>query len=217
MTEPYIPQRPGILKLVFEDAWLVVLCKPAGLLSVPGRGPSKQDCLLSRARRVWPMADVVHRLDMETSGLMIFAKDLETKRAMSAKFENRRVWKRYEAIVYGRPDADFGEIDSPIGLDWPNRPRQKIDTHAGKPALTNWRFLAADQCNTRLDLRPFTGRTHQLRLHLASIGHPILGDRLYGPARARNAAARLCLHAEGLRFAHPMTGALVSLVSRPPF
>ncbi len=196
------------------DAALLVVDKPAGLLAVPGRGPDKQDCLIARLQRRWPQALTVHRLDEATSGLMVFALDGAAQRALGRAFERREVVKRYTAIVHGRPDGDAGEIGLPIGLHWPERPRRRIDPD-GQPALTRWRVLAGDAATSRLDLEPLTGRTHQLRVHLAAIGHPIVGDRLYGPERP--AAPRLLLHASGLAFMHPATGAPLRVDAEAPF
>lgn len=210
-------------RLSHEDADLIALDKPAGLLSVPGRGPDKADCLSERARQVWPDALIVHRLDQATSGLMLLARGQTAQRLLSTAFAERQVLKHYEAIVHGRldlpatADADhWGEIDLPLSPDWPNRPRSKIDLACGKPSLTRWRPLAYDARHkqTHLRLQPVTGRSHQLRVHLLAIGHPIVGDRLYGPD---DGAARLMLHASALQLKHPVTGVLLSLRSQIPF
>ncbi len=202
---------PPDLLPVHEDAHLLVLDKPAGLLCVPGRGEDKQDCLSTRAQRQWPDALIVHRLDMGTSGLVVMARGLEMQRALSAAFADREVHKRYEAIVDGvMPQRDdWSLIDAPLMADWPRRPLQKIDP-AGKPSLTRWRALASvsppdGPAATHVLLEPLTGRSHQLRVHLLSIGHPILGDALYGDAALQARAPRLLLHARELGLVHPAT------------
>ncbi len=213
------PFHPELV--VHEDAHLLALDKPAGLLAVPGRGEDKADCLSARAQRRWPDALVVHRLDQATSGLMLLARGPQAQRALGAAFAGRRVHKRYEALVHGRPappaSADgWGEIDLPLILDWPNRPRSHVDHVLGKPSLTRWRPLGWDAATgtTRLALEPVTGRSHQLRVHLQAIGHPIVGDLLYG---REDAAPRLMLHACALRLAHPATGQALVLESPAPF
>lgn len=197
------------------DAHLLVVEKPAGLLSVPGRLPENRDCLVTRLQATYPDALTVHRLDQVTSGLMLFARGKAMQSALATLFEQRKVEKRYQAWVEGMVDGESGEIDLPLICDWPNRPRQKVDFAVGKPALTRWRVLERDgeRMRTRLELEPVTGRSHQLRLHLASIGHPIIGDVLYGAA----VAARVCLHASRLAFQHPVQGARVTLVSPAVF
>lgn len=205
---------PGIA-IHHVDDHLLVVDKPAGLLSVPGRSPDNRDCLISRLQADFPDALTVHRLDQVTSGLVVFARGAEIQRALSMTFERRAVEKRYEALVEGLVAADDGDIDLPLICDWPNRPRQKVDFDIGKPSLTRWRVLARDArtARTRLALEPLTGRTHQLRVHLASIGHPIVGDAFYGASPA----ARVCLHAARLAFAHPATGAWCEWVSAALF
>ena len=204
---------------VHVDAHCIVAIKPSGLLSVPGRGEHGQDCLAARARAEFPDALVVHRLDMSTSGLMLFARGATAQRALSRAFAAREVHKRYVAVVHGRFADAQGEIDLPLLADWPNRPKQKVDRDAGKRSLTRWRVLAFDAARnaTRLELEPVTGRAHQLRVHLLAIGHPILGDALYAPPDVIAQADRLLLHASSLRFAHPHTGELIALESAPPF
>jgi len=185
------------MDLVHADADLLVVNKPAGLLSVPGRGPDKQDCASARLQRDWPDALVVHRLDQATSGLLLLARGPAMQRALSADFAERRVTKRYVAIVTGRLTGDGWQlIDLPLAADWPRRPRQQVDPLHGKPSQTRWRVLATEGNHTRLELEPLTGRTHQLRVHLAALGHPILGDTLYAPDPERS--PRLLLHASEL-------------------
>jgi tRNA pseudouridine32 synthase/23S rRNA pseudouridine746 synthase len=209
-------------RLVHEDADLLVLDKPAGLLCVPGRGDDKQDCLSARVQARWPGALVVHRLDMATSGLVLMARSPEVQRALGDAFAQRQVWKRYEAVVDGLAQGKgWSVIDAPMMADWPRRPLQKIDD-AGKPSVTRWRTLEAwpergERGSTRLLLEPQTGRSHQLRLHLAHIGHSILGDALYGDARVQAMAPRLLLHATVLQFRHPATGAALRFESPAPF
>jgi tRNA pseudouridine32 synthase/23S rRNA pseudouridine746 synthase len=212
------------IDLIHEDAHLLVLNKPAGLLCVPGRGEDKQDCLSARAMRRWPDALVVHRLDMATSGLVLMARGAAMQRALGDAFAERRVHKRYEAIVDGAMPVqdEWSVIDAPLMADWPNRPLQKVDP-AGKPSLTRWRALSSSSAPdgkteaTHLLLEPLTGRSHQLRVHLLSIGHPILGDALYGNADVQARAPRLLLHASELGFVHPVTQQALCLQSPPDF
>lgn len=220
--------RPG-LETLFEDAHMLVFNKPSGLLAVPGRGPDKQDCLSARAQAVWPDALVVHRLDMATSGLVVMARGIEAQRALSLSFEKRRVHKRYIAVVGGDlanplPDNAWQTIDLPLLLDWQNRPRSAVNHDSGKPSVTRWR-LAQDSrvmvlhqgLGTRVELEPLTGRSHQLRVHLQALGHPIVGDPLYAAADAPATADRLLLHAQVLELPHPTTGAHQRFESPCPF
>jgi len=197
----------------------VVVDKPAGLLSVPGRGDDKQDCAAARVRQAFPDALVVHRLDMATSGLFLMARGRNAQRALSVAFAGREVGKRYEALVAGIVAGDEGSIDLPLIADWPNRPRQVVDVESGKPSRTHWRVLSRDAAAqlTRVELEPVTGRSHQLRVHLQAIGHPILGDGLYAPAAVQERAQRLMLHATRLAFAHPATREPMSFHSPAPF
>lgn len=198
------------------DAGLVVVDKPAGLLSVPGRGPSRADCAWSRVLALAPDALIVHRLDMATSGLLLFGRGADLQRALSIAFAERRVHKRYIAVVEGCPQQDAGEIDLPLSADWPNRPRQQVDLVRGKPSVTQWAVVAREGPRTRLALRPLTGRSHQLRVHAAAMGWPIVGDRLYG-GPAAPAEPRLLLHASELALAHPLDGRALRWTSPPPF
>jgi tRNA pseudouridine32 synthase / 23S rRNA pseudouridine746 synthase len=212
--------------LLHEDAWLLAFDKPAGLLAVPGRGADKQDCLSARVQQAFPDALVVHRLDQATSGVLVMARGLPVQRKLSAAFETRAVHKRYEAVVDGRLDAPDGKtcvegwglIDLPLMADWPNRPKQQVHTE-GKPSVTRWRVLAHDAVagTTRVLLEPVTGRTHQLRVHLLAIGHPILGDALYAPPAVSARAPRLLLHACELRLPHPHTGQALAVACPAPF
>ena len=205
--------------MVWCDDRLIVVDKPAGVLSVPGRGEGKQDCMSARVQREFADALVVHRLDMATSGLFLMARGMEAQRSLSIAFAGREVRKRYVALVAGRMPASEGEIDLPLIADWPNRPRQKVDHEAGKPSRTLWRTMAHDEAagTTRVELEPITGRSHQLRVHLMAIGHPILGDALYAPRAVQDRAPRLMLHATQLEFAHPSSGKTLLLRSDPPF
>lgn len=204
------------VSVLYGDDTLVVVDKPAGLLAVPGRGEHLQDCLAARVQARFADALVVHRLDMATSGLMVFARGAAAQRALSQAFAERRVTKRYEAVVGGLLVEDAGTIDLPLAADWPNRPRQQVDPLRGKPSLTHWRVLSRDTATqtTRLALEPLTGRSHQLRVHLLAIGHPILGDALYAPL---SAAPRLLLHACGLTIPHPQAGQPLTFSSAAPF
>jgi tRNA pseudouridine32 synthase / 23S rRNA pseudouridine746 synthase len=203
--------------LLYEDATLLAVDKPAGLLAVPGRGADRQDCLAARVVALRPDALVVHRLDQATSGVMLFGRGAHAQRLLSTAFEGRAVAKRYEAVVHGLPDADEGTIDLPLARDWPNRPRQRVEPLGGKPSTTRWRVTMRDAAarRSRLVLEPLTGRTHQLRVHLAAIGHPIVGDTLYGPIG--EAAPRLMLHAVQLGLPHPGDGRIITISSAPPF
>ena len=197
-----------------DDA-LIVAEKPAGLLSVPGRGEDKQDCLSARVQRRYPDALIVHRLDMDTSGILCFARTAEAQRRLNRSFEDRMVGKRYCARVIGRLEG-AGEIDLPLSVDWENRPRSKVDPVHGRPSRTRWRAAGYDAASdtTRVELAPVTGRSHQLRVHLAALGFPILGDPLYAPPLP---APRMCLHAMALALFHPADGRPVTFASPPPF
>jgi tRNA pseudouridine32 synthase / 23S rRNA pseudouridine746 synthase len=204
------------LPRLYEDESLVAIDKPAGMLSVPGRGEANRDCVAARVQAEVPDALVVHRLDQATSGVMLFGRGAPVQRALSMAFAERRVAKRYEAIVHGLVGDDEGEIDLPLLTDWPNRPRQKVDHEQGKPSLTRWRVLSRDAASktTRLQLEPVTGRSHQLRVHLAAIGHAIVGDTLYAHAATE---PRLMLHACELRLPHPGDGRTLVISSSLPF
>lgn len=199
------------MERVHVDTELLVVNKPSGLLSVPGRGADKQDCVIERIQRQYPDALIVHRLDMATSGLLLLARGPAIQRQLSLDFAERRVHKRYQAVLQGRLASAEGEVDLPLASDWPNRPRQQIDRENGKPSLTRYRVLAFEAGHTRVELEPVTGRTHQLRVHMQALGHPILGDTLYGPAEPL--AARLLLHASAL--ALPARG--LAFTSSPEF
>ena len=204
-----------MIQLHYLDDALLVAEKPAGLLSVPGRLPEKQDCVIARLQGLYPDALTVHRLDQVTSGLLLYARGKAVESALSVQFQQRQVGKRYQAVVEGVLEEDAGAVELPLIVDWPNRPKQRVDLEQGKPALTRWQVLARDPDarRTRVELEPVTGRSHQLRLHMASLGHPIVGDVLYGAAQA----ARVHLHACQLQFTHPRSGQHMRFDSAVPF
>ena len=208
MLEKVVQGAAGFQTIYVDDS-LLVLNKPAGLLSVPGRGEDKQDCLSRRVQLHYPDALVVHRLDMATSGLILMARGPSMQRALAKLFETRTIQKRYVAVVDGHMPSlpDWQPIDLPIAADWPHRPLRIINASTGQPSQTRWRALSYDGAthSTRVELEPLTGRTHQLRVHLQALCHPILGDTLYAPQAARAKASRLMLHACALSFARPAT------------
>lgn len=214
--------HPVDLTVLYADDAMLVLDKPAGLLSVPGRGEDKQDCLSARAQRQFPDALIVHRLDMATSGVMVLARSAAAQRSLNHAFASRTVTKRYIAIVDGHlasPPETWGVIDLPIIVDWPNRPRRVIDHQQGKPSVTRWRVLSHNGPldTTRVELEPVTGRSHQLRVHLLALGHPIVGDALYGSPRVQAMANRLLLHACSVELPHPVTTEPMRFVSTERF
>ena len=206
----------GPLVVLHHDHELLFVDKPAGLLSVPGRGAHLADCLLSRVRAAFPEALLVHRLDRDTSGAMVFALSPHAQRHLGLQFERRQVRKAYVARVHGRLEPREGAIDAPLAVDWPNRPRQRVDREAGREASTAWRVLRAGDAESRVRLAPRTGRSHQLRVHMLTLGHPILGDPFYATGEAR-AHPRLMLHAESLRLRHPDGGRGLTVSARAPF
>ncbi len=216
-TPAYSPpsEQPKILHI---DNDIIVVNKPAGLLSVPGRGADKRDCLISRIRLNYPEALIVHRLDMPTSGILLLARNSETHRQLSKQFEQRKITKEYTAVVQGCVKNICGEIDLPLITDWPNRPKQKVDHKIGKPSLTRYEVLSVDtqQQKTRLKLIPVTGRSHQLRVHLLSIGHIIKGDALYSEVEAKK-NSRLHLHASKIIFTHPSADKTLVINCNSPF
>ena len=218
MSEVYIvPRCDRDVDIVYEDEHLLFVHKPHLLLSVPGRHPLNKDCMITRIQQTHPSASVVHRLDLDTSGLMVVPLTKPAHSHISRQFQERKVSKAYEAVVFGELAAESGEIDLPIATDWPNRPLQKICHERGKSALTRYRILDRQAGRTRLLLEPTTGRSHQLRIHLASIGHPILGCDLYAHDKALAASPRLLLHATRLGFEHPATGHWIEQHSAPEF
>lgn len=208
------PQDP--LVILHHDHEVILVDKPAGLLSVPGKGPELADCLISRLQAVFPDALLVHRLDRDTSGVMIFALTPHAQRHLGLQFEKRYTKKTYIARVWGRVAEKTGTVDLPLNVDWPNRPRQMVDHENGRQAITDWRLVRASDTESRVRLMPRTGRSHQLRVHMLEIGHPILGDPFYatGPARA---FPRLMLHSETLQFRHPDGGKGTRVTAPCPF
>ncbi len=215
MASDYTPPTDP-LNILHEDHQILVADKPAGLLSVPGKGEHLADCLLTRLQEAFPQTLLVHRLDRDTSGVMVFALTPHAQRHLGLQFEKRQTKKTYLARVAGRLEPKTGTIDLPIGVDWPNRPRQMIDHENGRNALTDWRVVRADDTETRVHLMPKTGRSHQLRVHMLSLGHPILGDPLYA-ADSVAEHSRMMLHSEELRLRHPEGGIGMKFRSPAPF
>ncbi len=215
MTAEYSPPTAPI-DVIHADDEILVVAKPHGLLSVPGKGVHLADCLLTRLREAFPATLLVHRLDRDTSGLMVFALTPHAQRHLGLQFEKRQVRKAYVARVHGRVPGRAGTIDLPLAVDWPNRPRQMVDLRHGRPALTKWELLQSCADESRLVLFPRTGRSHQLRVHSLAIGHPILGDLLYAQGEARE-HDRLMLQSVSLRFRHPADGRAASFSAEPEF
>ena len=215
---PYIvPHSQQAIPILYEDSDLLIVDKPHLLLSVPGRHPINRDSLISRLSIRYPGVTAVHRLDLDTSGLLVVPRTREALSEISRHFQARRVSKEYTALVWGQVADDQGEIDLAIARDWINRPKQKICSDTGKPSLTRYQVLARNPKHTLLRLIPVTGRSHQLRIHLREIGHPILGCDMYAHPQALRAAPRLMLHATRLGFTHPRLGDWLQAVSPPPF
>ncbi|WP_071674351.1 RluA family pseudouridine synthase [Nioella nitratireducens] len=208
------PQDP--LDILHHDHELLLVNKPSGLLSVPGKGDHLSDCLLSRVQDTFPEALLVHRLDMDTSGVMVFGLTPHAQRHLGLQFEKRHMKKTYVARVWGLIAEKTGEVDLPLIVDWPNRPLQKVCHETGKPAQTEWRVMRKAGDETRVRLYPRTGRSHQLRVHMLALGHPILGDPFYATGAARD-FPRLMLHAESLRLRHPDGGKGLSFSAKAPF
>ena len=220
MQQPYIvPPCHRQVEILYQDENLLVVNKPDLLLTVPGRHPLNQDCVITRLRETWPGASIVHRLDLDTSGILIVPLNKPTHSHISRQFQERGVAKEYVAVVFGLVQSDHGEIDLPIAPDWNDRPRQKICSERGKAALTRYQVLERDPANhrTRLLLKPTTGRSHQLRIHLAAIDHPILGCDLYAHPQALGMAERLMLHASRIGFLHPARGEWLEQTCDPEF
>jgi tRNA pseudouridine32 synthase / 23S rRNA pseudouridine746 synthase len=208
------PQDP--LVILHHDHQVLLVDKPSGLLSVPGKGEDLTDCLIARVQRVFPDALLVHRLDRDTSGVTIFALTPHAQRHLGLQFENRQTKKTYVARVWGEMADKTGTVDLPLIVDWPNRPLQMVDHENGRSAVTDWRVVRAGGNETRVRLMPKTGRSHQLRVHMLALGHPILGDPFYatGPARDH---PRLMLHSETLQFRHPDGGQGMRITAPCPF
>jgi len=216
-TFNYNPPAEPRLSVIYHDDDLLVLDKPSGLLTVPGKAPEHGDCLEKRARETCPEARIVHRLDMDTSGLVVMAMNAKAHRHLGLQFERRHIKKTYIARVWGLVEKDSGNIDLPLICDWPNRPRQMVDHERGKPSQTDWQVLARKDNSTCVKLTPLTGRSHQLRVHMLSLGHVILGDNIYADAPALAAADRLQLHAQSLILFHPADGRTCEFASKCPF
>ncbi len=203
--------------ILFHDADIIIVDKDADLLSVPGRGPEKLDSIFYRLTLQFDEVHIVHRLDMATSGIMVFARHKEALRHLQQQFQHRQTDKSYQAIISGRLTPKQGAINLPMRCDWPNRPRQMVCYEFGKKSLTRWRVMEYCEGNTRVELIPVTGRSHQLRIHCNALGHPIWGDNLYGTTTSQNATKHLCLHAQSLTFTHPSTGQRLTFTSPAPF
>ena len=218
MSVPYVydpPQDPP--RILHADHEILVVDKQAGLLSVPGKDEDRKDCLISRLQGIYPEVLLVHRLDQDTSGVMIFALTPHAQRHLGLQFEKRHTKKTYVARVWGRMAEKTGRVDLPLIVDWPNRPKQMVDHENGRSAQTDWRVIRATDAETRVSLSPVTGRSHQLRVHMLSLGHPILGDPLYAEGPARDDYPRLMLQAESLRIRHPDGGIAHTFKAPVPF
>ncbi len=215
MSSDYNPPQDPLV-ILHDDHEVLLVDKPSGLLSVPGKGPDLTDCLIARVQAVFPMALLVHRLDRDTSGVMIFALTPHAQRHLGLQFEKRQTKKTYVARVWGNMAEKTGTVDLPLIVDWPNRPLQMVDHENGKQAVTDWRVIGTKENETRVRLMPRTGRSHQLRVHMLALGHPILGDPFY----AKGAAAdfpRLMLHSQTLQFRHPDGGQGMRITAKCPF
>ncbi|MBU2981327.1 RluA family pseudouridine synthase [Lentibacter algarum] len=215
MTDAYNPPDTP-LDVLHEDHELILVNKPSGLLSVPGRGEHLADCLIARVQAAFPGALLVHRLDRDTSGVMVFAASRHAQRHLGLQFEKRQVKKTYVARVSGRLEPKDGTVDLPLIVDWENRPRQMVCHETGKQAVTDWKVLKSSDIESRVKLFPKTGRSHQLRVHMLALGHPILGDPFYATGAAL-AHERLMLHAEELRLRHPDGGKGLRFYVKAPF
>lgn len=215
-SEDYNPPDDP-LEILYQDHELLVVNKPSGLLSVPGRGENLADCLLARVQAVFPEALLVHRLDRDTSGVMVFGLSPHAQRHIGKQFEKRIPKKTYIARVWGEMAEREGTVDLPLIVDWPNRPLQHVNFETGKPSLTDWKALKVGKGETRVRLYPHTGRSHQLRVHMKEIGHVILGDPFYAEGPARDDYPRLMLHSESLHLRHPDGGKGIAFKSKCPF
>ncbi|MBO0346953.1 bifunctional tRNA pseudouridine(32) synthase/23S rRNA pseudouridine(746) synthase RluA [Roseibium limicola] len=218
-TAPFVydPPMEPFLEVLHQDDDLLLVIKPSGLLSVPGKAAEHKDCLEARAQAIYPQARIVHRLDMDTSGVMVLAMTPAAHRHLGLQFERRHTKKTYLARVWGQLEHDSGEIDLPLRCDWPNRPKQMVCFELGRKALTRYQVIERDDATTRVRLFPETGRSHQLRVHMLSLGHPIIGDRFYADDEALQAAQRLQLHAESLSLYHPNGGEWLTFEAPTPF
>ncbi len=198
-----LPPPIGDIEYVYNDKHIIIVGKPANMLSVPGRTPDKQDCLIHRVQECFPEARIVHRLDFSTSGLIVIAQNPESHRKLSRQFEKRETEKTYVAEVYGQPQETSGELNLPLRCDWERRPLQIVDYELGKKAQTFWQIIERLENSCLVELFPTTGRTHQLRVHMQAMGHPILGDELYAHKTAHSMSDRLRLHAKELIITHP--------------
>ncbi len=218
MPEPFQYNPPKApIHILYADDDILVVNKPSGLLTVPGKADTHKDCLESRLLKDYPTARIVHRLDMDTSGLVILAMNAKAHRHLGLQFERRHISKTYQALVYGLVLEEEGLITLPLRCDWPNRPKQMVDFEEGKKAETLWQRKTYNENNTHMILFPKTGRSHQLRVHMLELGNPILGDNLYANEQALNAAPRLCLHATNLSLYHPENGEIIHFQSECPF
>ncbi|MBD1555489.1 bifunctional tRNA pseudouridine(32) synthase/23S rRNA pseudouridine(746) synthase RluA [Vibrio sp. S9_S30] len=207
----YTPPTTPWTDITYEDEDILIANKPSGLLSVPGRAPEHADCMWSRLREEYAELEVVHRLDMSTSGLMLFAKHKDAERALKKQFQYRLTHKIYYARVWGHPDIDEGAVDLPLICDWPNRPRQKVCYEHGKPSLTRYQIVKKEALTSIVRLLPITGRSHQLRVHMQALGHPIVGDEFYATPDAMAYSTRLELHSTELTFYHPRSQELEAM------
>ncbi|KZN65583.1 bifunctional tRNA pseudouridine(32) synthase/23S rRNA pseudouridine(746) synthase RluA [Pseudoalteromonas luteoviolacea] len=213
----YNPPLDPYIEILYQDDHMLVINKPSGLLTVPGKDPKHADSAITRINRVYPNAKIVHRLDMATSGVLCLAMHKEAHRFLSIQFQDRLTKKRYVARVYGQLEQLNGSVDLPLICDWPNRPKQKVCHESGKPSLTHFEVIEHETHATRVSLTPITGRSHQLRVHMQSLGHVILGDRLYAQGDALAAAKRLQLHAQMLQICHPVSGEMMHFEAPDPF
>ena len=217
MLIDYQPPTEPYLDIVYQDDDIVVLNKPSGLLTVPGKAAEHKDSLDYRVRLVWPQARIVHRLDMATSGLVVMAMHAQSQRDLNRQFELRQTKKRYFAVLEGEVEVDCGAVDLPLLCDWPNRPKQMVNFTSGKPSLTYFRVLERNKLQTKVELMPITGRSHQLRVHMLWLGHPIVGDKFYGTEQGRCSVDRLQLHAGSLALRHPTSGIELYFEAGCPF
>lgn len=215
MSDAYNPPSDP-LEVLHEDAHIILVNKPSGLLSVPGKGEHLADCLISRLQAVFPTALLVHRLDRDTSGVMVFAQTPAAQRHLGLQFEKRMTKKTYVARVWGDVQGNEGTVDLPLIVDWPNRPKQMVDHENGKSAVTEWKVIKRGDNETRMRLMPKTGRSHQLRVHMLALGHPILGDPFYAEGEALE-FPRLMLHSEELKLKHPEDGRGLKFRAKAPF